>query len=214
MIKEIIRPDHCIRVCDACGDERKVSYWGVKNKKEHLCVTCSNKKSAKERVGLGYKPWNLGKKYQKASGNFYINGYGYRSYYIGDKSYKGGYVNEHRIVMELHLGRRLVKGEVIHHIDGNKLNNDISNLVLTSPSGHRSLHHSLEKVSMQLVRLGIIKFENSEYKLDPNTWECISKSLEFLGSPNVKDEGNQKQSFLGNTKEECSTTIQKWSTLK
>lgn len=41
-----------------------------------------------------------------------------------------GYVKEHRLVMEQHIGRFLKKQEVVHHIDHNKINNDISNLML------------------------------------------------------------------------------------
>ena len=39
-----------------------------------------------------------------------------------------GYVREHRLVMEDVLGRRLLPTEVVDHIDGNKSNNDPSNL--------------------------------------------------------------------------------------
>lgn len=42
----------------------------------------------------------------------------------------GGHVLEHRLVMAESLGRPLTKGESIHHIDGNRANNDISNLQL------------------------------------------------------------------------------------
>lgn len=40
------------------------------------------------------------------------------------------YVLEHHLVMEAHIGRRLRKGEVVHHRDKNKANNQIENLEL------------------------------------------------------------------------------------
>ena len=43
---------------------------------------------------------------------------------------KGGYVLEHRIVRENYLGRLLDPSEVVHHCDGNKKHNTISNLEL------------------------------------------------------------------------------------
>lgn len=41
-------------------------------------------------------------------------------------------VLEHRKVMEEHLGRRLNRDEVIHHINGNNADNRIANLRLTT----------------------------------------------------------------------------------
>jgi hypothetical protein len=43
---------------------------------------------------------------------------------------ENGYVMEHRYNMSKHLGRPLTKKETVHHIDGDRLNNDISNLQL------------------------------------------------------------------------------------
>jgi hypothetical protein len=48
--------------------------------------------------------------------------------------------HEHRIVAERLLGRPLAKGEIVHHKDGNKHNNDPSNLEVMTQSEHMKLH--------------------------------------------------------------------------
>lgn len=57
---------------------------------------------------------------------------------------KNNYVLYHRIVMENHLGRLLNSNEVVHHKDGNKFNNDISNLELLTVSEHTTMHQHLK----------------------------------------------------------------------
>ncbi len=49
-------------------------------------------------------------------------------------------VLEHREVMERHLKRRLKPSEVVHHKDGNKINNRLRNLEVISRSQHSSRH--------------------------------------------------------------------------
>lgn len=51
-----------------------------------------------------------------------------------------GWILEHRYVMQEKLGRKLIDNENVHHMDGNRENNDISNLELwneSQPSGQR-----------------------------------------------------------------------------
>lgn len=55
-------------------------------------------------------------------------------------------VHTHRIVAEQKLGRKLKPGEVVHHVDEDKRNNDPSNLeVLESQAQHAALHQKLRK---------------------------------------------------------------------
>lgn len=51
----------------------------------------------------------------------------------------GKYV--HRWVMERHLGRKLNYTEIVHHIDGDKLNNRIENLRLFKNQEEHNRHH-------------------------------------------------------------------------
>jgi len=53
------------------------------------------------------------------------------------------YVYEHRLVMEKHLGRKLKKSEVVHHINEDTKNNKISNLMLfPNHKAHQTFHRS------------------------------------------------------------------------
>ena len=51
-----------------------------------------------------------------------------------------GYVYTHDLIMTAIIGRPLEADEVVHHLDGNKLNNDPKNLRLMKRSEHTRLH--------------------------------------------------------------------------
>ena len=51
-----------------------------------------------------------------------------------------GHVYEHRYLAEKFLGRYLTKDEIVHHKDGNKLNNSLDNLEVLSKYEHQRVH--------------------------------------------------------------------------
>ncbi len=72
----------------------------------------------------------------------------------------GGLVHSHVLEMEMFLGRPLGKGEIVHHIDNDKMNFNIDNLYLCkSGSEHRLIHGTLERVSGPLLHAGILGFK-------------------------------------------------------
>lgn len=118
------------RKCDACyAAERKAklecsqcgkildreTLWKRGNTK-HGESFCGKSCAGKWFSGEG-RHWN----YSGGS----ITPHGYRVVKHGGKQ-----MMEHRLVMEQHIGRSLTAEETVHHKDGNRLNNDISNLEL------------------------------------------------------------------------------------
>lgn len=71
-------------------------------------------------------------------GGKWIDKWGYTHIQIYGKR-----IREHRWIVEKVLGRKLKKDEVVHHIDGNKSNNENSNLLVCIKSYHQSMHRRM-----------------------------------------------------------------------
>jgi len=114
--------------------------------KEHL-----EKLNAKQK-GKNNRNWRGGK---------YINGNGYIMVKSPNhpRANLGGYVFEHILIMEKHLGRFLKENEVTHHLNGIRNDNRIENLVVMTKTNHASLHRK-----EYLKKKGILSEEEKKKK--------------------------------------------------
>lgn len=86
--------------------------------------------------GLGRCSLHLGKNHPKArpvGSKVIYDGY------VKIKQVDGSWIGEHRLIMCDYLGRDLVKGETVHHVNGIRTDNRLQNLELwwSQPAGQR-----------------------------------------------------------------------------
>ena len=64
----------------------------------------------------------------------------------------GKQIPEHRFIVEQFINRKLTKSEIIHHTDGDKSNNKLSNLYLFTRSKHIAFHNSPYPINSNLYK--------------------------------------------------------------
>lgn len=66
---------------------------------------------------------------------------GYVTLTVGVYRSKNSRVYEHRLVVEQKLGRTLGRNEIVHHVNGDKLDNRLENLQVMTNISHAKLHN-------------------------------------------------------------------------
>lgn len=88
-----------------------------------------------------------------------ISGYVYRAF--PDQNRK---IPEHKGIAESDIGRKLLPGECVHHINTIKSDNRPENLHVCTKSEHSHAHQSINRLVAPLIEMGIIWFDTSDHK--------------------------------------------------
>ena len=76
----------------------------------------------------------------------------------------GKWILRSRVVMEKHLGSPLSSDEVVHHINGDKLDDRIENLQVMSNSEHSTMHNIMRQSHLRFPSQ--VLENNSQWKGD------------------------------------------------
>lgn len=121
--------------CEACGKERWVCFKKGKPEQKR-CLSCGMKLSQNTKGklrGSNHSVWKGGK-YKCYDG--YLRVWLHPDDFYYPMTDHKGYVLEHRLVIAKSLNRCLLKTEHVHHKDGIRDHNELSNLELVSPANH------------------------------------------------------------------------------
>lgn len=92
-----------------------------------------------------------------------------------------GYVYIHQLQAEKKLGRKLNKKECVHHIDENKFNNDIENLMVFKTKGDHTAFHNGSEIYLEgdvwAAKMSTYKQNNNRFDYCP-----ICGSLKTYGA--------------------------------
>ncbi len=83
--------------------------------------------------------------------------HGYVRIKVADEA--GRWAIEHVVVMEKRIGRKLHRGEIVHHIDGNRQNNSDDNLYLCrNHVHHQEVERQLKETFRAMLKSGKVSF--------------------------------------------------------
>lgn len=116
--------------CEECGKPISMSESQFKRSERHFCSRQCHMKQMNRELN----PYRMTPEVRAKLRESRLNSGECKTY---EKTYGR---HTHRIIAEQKIGRSLKPGEIVHHIDGNKRNNNPDNLVVMTQSEHCRLH--------------------------------------------------------------------------
>lgn len=124
--------------CSNCGESLTRKRCFLKKYKHFFCSSkCRGEWKKKNLMPSNKEWWNGGTRENNGYIQIFSKGHPYKN--------KSNYVMEHRLVMEEHLGRYLKPEEVVHHINGNKKDNRLENLMLFKNQAEHTKFHASQR---------------------------------------------------------------------
>lgn len=160
--------------CPSCKETRWQSHT-----KASRCHPCAGKET--------YTPAAVPRKDARKLGDGYITKQGYHLVFRD-----GVYIPVQRVPFP-----DIPKDWVVHHVDGNKLHNELENLHPCSKTEHRRIHAQLEKLSYLLIQHGLIEFNNATYTMSTSMKKFMLANSVNSGKPvSIDIDGNPEPSLV------------------
>lgn len=149
-------PDYLNCTCPICGTKFHLKPYAAEKDKAHTCSPeCLETLRRNYMVGENNHQYGLkGELNASWKGGRNITSWGYIKIYMPEHPFatQQGYIFEHRYIAEQYLlneensveidGKRYLNPDyVVHHIDENRQNNNVSNLMVMTLGEHTALHN-------------------------------------------------------------------------
>lgn len=138
------------------------------------------------------------------------------------RSYKKGnwkgFIYEHIVVAEEDLGRSLCENEVVHHLDEDKTNNRIGNLLILDRAQHAKLHvftnPKVKNVSPLMCRVCGVTLQRKQKKTcSVKCWNILLSRQSMRPSKEILEVEIKNTSFsaLGRKYNVSDNAVRKWA---